>query len=112
VSKRGFIQREIRVALDISLEMLESDIYLLPVRLDDCRVMENLNAHQWVDLFEEDGWVRLVEAIQVGMQRRGESTEQGQSRNDTSQPLIEFSQETTANHGVVKFYKGAGIGTY
>jgi len=69
-SKRGFLQKEIKDALDIWQEMLDSDIYLIPVRLEDCEVPENLRDFQWVNLFEEDGWIRLVKAIQVGMERR------------------------------------------
>ena len=74
VDKRGWIQREIKQALDIWKEMLESDIYLISVRLEDCGAPENLGDFQWVDLFEKDGWTRLVKAIQVGMERRAEVT--------------------------------------
>jgi hypothetical protein len=74
VSKRGFVQREIRDALNIWQEKLDSDIYLIPVRLEDCKVTESLSDFQWVNLFEEDGWARLVKAIQVGMERRTELT--------------------------------------
>jgi hypothetical protein len=35
VTKRGFLQKEIRDALDIWQEKLTSDIYLIPVRLED-----------------------------------------------------------------------------
>jgi hypothetical protein len=49
---------------------LDSDIYLIPARLEDCEVPERLGDFQWVDLFEEDGWTRLVKAIQEGLKRR------------------------------------------
>jgi len=75
VNKRGFLQREIKEALDIWQEMLDSDIYLIPVRLEDCTVSESLRDSQWVDLFEEDGWSQLVRAIQIGMERRRAGTE-------------------------------------
>jgi len=70
VSKRGFIRKEIEHALDIWQEELDRDIYLIPVRLEDCEVPESLSDFQWVNLFEEYGWARLVEAIKVGMERR------------------------------------------
>jgi len=69
--QRGWRQREIRQALDIWQEKLDSDIYLIPVRLDDCEVPESLRKFQWVDLCEADGWTRLVEAIREGMKRQG-----------------------------------------
>ena len=34
----------------------------------------SLRGFQWVNLFEEDGWTRLLKSIQVGMERRGEAT--------------------------------------
>jgi len=46
VDKRGFVQREIKDALDIWREKLESDIYLIPVRLEDCEVPESLRDFQ------------------------------------------------------------------
>jgi serine/threonine protein kinase len=70
VSKRGYPQKEIRDALDIWQEKLDSDIYLVPVRLEDCEVPETLRDFQWVNLFEEDGWTRLVKAIKIGIERR------------------------------------------
>jgi hypothetical protein len=75
VNKRGWIQREIKDALDIWQEKLDSDIYLIPARLEDCEVPERLGDFQWVDLFEEDGWTRLVKAIRVGMERQAAATE-------------------------------------
>ena len=70
VNKRGFLQREIRIALDMLNELLEEDIYLIPVRLDDCIPPKHLRELQWVDLFEDDGWNRLNEALRSGMQSR------------------------------------------
>jgi hypothetical protein len=73
VNKRGWIQREIKDALDIWQEKLDSDIYLIPARLEDCEVPERLGDFQWVDLFEEEGWTRLVKAIQEGLKRRAQA---------------------------------------
>jgi hypothetical protein len=56
-------KEEIKDALDIWQEMLDSDIYLIPIRLEDCEVPEGLRDFQWVNLFEQDGWARLVKAI-------------------------------------------------
>lgn len=70
VNKRGFLQREIKEALDIWQEMLDSDIYLIPVRMENCEVPEILRGFQWANLFEENGWAQIVKAIQAGMERR------------------------------------------
>lgn len=72
VNRRGFLQKEIKRALAIWQEKLDSDIYLIPVRLDECEAPESLCDFQWVDLFEENGWERLVRAIKVGVERSQE----------------------------------------
>ncbi len=52
INKRGFLQKEIKQALEHAEEKLEDDVWLIPARLDDCDVPEGLSAIQWVDLFE------------------------------------------------------------
>ena len=52
VRKRGFMQKEIREALDISDEFPEGCIFLIPVRLEDCQPpYQKLCKFQWVDMF-------------------------------------------------------------
>lgn len=70
VDRRGFIQRELKQALDLWKERLESDIYIIPVRLEDCRAPESLANFQWVDLFKKDGWSKLLKAIAAALKRR------------------------------------------
>jgi hypothetical protein len=70
VNRRGFIQRELREALDLWREKLDSDIYLLPVRLEECEMPDSLKDFQWLDLFAPNGWDRLLKAIEEGMRRR------------------------------------------
>jgi hypothetical protein len=93
VSKRGFLQKEVRQALDMWQEKLEEDIYLIPIRLEDCEVPEGLRGFHWVNLFEEDGWTRLVKAIQVGMERRMEVTADEESSPSTEMAVPEEGPE-------------------
>jgi len=74
VNRRGMIQKEVKEALYAWQEKLESDIYLIPVRLEDCEVPEWLQEFQWVDLFKEDGLTRLLMALRIGLERRAEVT--------------------------------------
>jgi formylglycine-generating enzyme required for sulfatase activity len=75
VSRRGFLQREIKTAMDLWQEKLGSDIFLIPARFEPCEVPEDLTDFQWVNLYEERGWTRLLQALQVGLERRAELTE-------------------------------------
>lgn len=49
VDKRGFFQREIRTALDAWQGKLREDIYLIPVRLEECEVGDELAKFNWVE---------------------------------------------------------------
>lgn len=71
VIKRGYLQREIKRALELWGEKLEDDIYLIPVRLDDCEVPASLSNFQWVDLYDEYGFSRLLKAIEIGTEKYG-----------------------------------------
>lgn len=73
VSKRGFLQKEIREALNIWKEKLEDDIYLIPVRLDESEIPAALSEFEWVNMYEESGWHLLVQAISTGMERNKQS---------------------------------------
>jgi serine/threonine protein kinase len=104
VSKRGFLQKEINDALDIWQQKLESDIFLIPARLEKCEVPERLRQFQWVDLFEEDGWARLVQAIQIGIERRAQVTkprfqesEPGESHSVGITPSPDSAQSAGSN---------------
>src|SRR5713226_6356205 len=60
VNKRGFLQKEIKTAYDICQSLVDDDIYLIPVRLENCSVPAPLNGYQWINLFESDGWKQLL----------------------------------------------------
>ncbi|MEP7133650.1 MAG: TIR domain-containing protein [Chloroflexota bacterium] len=63
VDKEGYIQKEIKFALDKALEMPEGRIFLIPVRFEECEVPFSLSRYQWVDLFNEVGYARMMRAL-------------------------------------------------
>ena len=78
INKIGYVQTELRHALTAFSRHPPGSIYLIPVRLDECRIPDLSNPDlalglkdiQWVDLFEEDGFDRLVLAIQRALAAR------------------------------------------
>ena len=70
VDRRGALQREIRQALDLREEMLPGDIYVIPVRLRPCEMPDSLQEVLPVDLFEPNGFDRLLRALRVGSEQR------------------------------------------
>ena len=96
VNKRGFLQREINDALDILREKLDSDIYLIPARLEVCETPEKLSDLQAVDLFQQEGLTQLVKAIQAGMERLAEPLGEIAESLDVSSPAFDSVKTASA----------------
>ncbi len=65
IIKTGFVQKEIRIALEVADYQPEGTIFLIPARLENCEVPERLKKIQWVDLFEKDGHKKLARALNM-----------------------------------------------
>src|SRR3970282_434044 len=66
VAKEGYVNKEIRRALDIAQEKPEGAIYVIPLRLDDCTPsFEQLKKLQWVDYFTPKAHERLIKALRA-----------------------------------------------
>ncbi len=63
VDKEGYIQKEIKFALDKALEMPEGRIFLIPVKFEECEVPFTLSRYQWVDLTIESGYAKMMKAL-------------------------------------------------
>jgi hypothetical protein len=69
VGKRGGFQAEVRYALDCARRVPLDDVFLIPVRLDGCRVPARIMGEtQYVDLFPD--WGAGVERIVRVMERQ------------------------------------------
>ncbi|GBE74881.1 hypothetical protein myaer87_21080 [Microcystis aeruginosa NIES-87] len=70
-NKQGYIQRELRIALDIFGEMPQGTIFFIPMRLEECEIPDlrlaevslNLQDIHRLDYWEEDGFEQLERAI-------------------------------------------------
>jgi hypothetical protein len=68
VSKRGYVQREFRKAIDTLDEFPEGEIFAIPIRLDDCEIpYERFSDIERVDLFPnwEEGIERLLRTFGI-----------------------------------------------
>jgi len=71
VNKRGFFQREVKLALKQWDYKLEDDIFLIPIKLNDCSVPESIKKFQWIDSSEENWFDKFVESIKIGAEKIG-----------------------------------------
>jgi hypothetical protein len=52
ISKSGFVQKELRLALDVAGEQPDGSTFLIPVRLEQCEIPDRLKRWQAADLFK------------------------------------------------------------
>jgi hypothetical protein len=65
VDKEGYVQREIRIALDRALDMPDGRIFLIPARLEECDLPYKVRSYQWVDLFTAEGMAKLMKSLNL-----------------------------------------------
>ena len=71
VAKRGYVQREMKMALDAWEVIPSSMIHTIPVRLDECEIPERFRRYHYANLFDPRGFNRLVTALHHGLKQRG-----------------------------------------
>jgi hypothetical protein len=64
VEKRGYVQNEFKQALKIYDEIPDGEIYIIPARLDDCEIPDKFKILHYCDLFEKDGFEKILKSIQ------------------------------------------------
>jgi ADP-ribose pyrophosphatase YjhB (NUDIX family) len=65
VKKRGVVQKEIKLALETLDEFPENQIFLVPIRLDECEVPTKLSRLHWLNIFESGGYEKLASLLSM-----------------------------------------------
>lgn len=65
VQKEGYVQHEIKDAIEFAKEKPGGTIYLVPIRLDTCEVPDEFLDLQWTNLFDTDGYKRVRQALEA-----------------------------------------------
>lgn len=101
ITKEGYIQKEIKFALDVADEKPDGTIFLIPARIEDCPVPEKLSRWQWVDLFEENGYTRLLRSLKLDAETIG--ADKPTSYEDSDDEL-EQKLEQLYTEGLAAYY--------
>ena len=64
-TKRGYIQKELRTALEAFQEVPSGQTFLIPVRLEECTVPDELLKYQYADIFLNGGFDKLLKSMFV-----------------------------------------------
>jgi len=101
ISKRGYVQKEIKIAIDELDQFPESDIYLIPVRLDNCELPMQLSHLNAVDIFPhyEDGLNNILKAFQ----KKQDTCHSNQKHNSFDKSSSD-EQKNQTNSDIVNMY--------
>lgn len=101
VNKKGYVQREMKYALEMALEHPGEDIYLIPIKLNECEFPESLRQWHYVDIRDEKGYERLLKALRsiASIDLEPEHIAEGRSipRFLVHNHYARFTSETTEN---------------
>ncbi len=79
ITKEGYVQRELKYILGIALEKPEGTIFIIPLRLDNCKPPRRVRTWQYVDYFPEDQrdvtYQHLLQSLRVRLEQRLETEE-------------------------------------
>lgn len=70
VNRRGYYQRELKLAIDTAEEIPEGQLFIIPLRLDDCQILsEKLSKYQYQNMFPDWSFAvnRIIEAIKLSI---------------------------------------------
>jgi hypothetical protein len=65
VSKKGFIQKEIKYAIDVAEEQPEGTIFIIPLLLEPTVVPHRLRQWQWCEFYNERGYEFLMNSLKT-----------------------------------------------
>jgi hypothetical protein len=98
VSKEGYVQREMRLVLDIALEKPEGTIFVVPLRLDECELPRRLRSWHYVDYFPSEGrdqaYKRLLRSLDVrSSQLKSKTGRDEKTQPNSSKSTVEVVEE-------------------
>lgn len=105
-NQAGFQQKEVRIALNEAELKPEGEIFIIPVRLDECDTLESLRKWHWVDLFEGDGYKRLLRSLQTRAKNIGLDLELSEVEGKVLKILVTGGRETSQTIKDVAFQIG------
>jgi hypothetical protein len=110
--KRGYVQRELKLALDKHTERLVDDIYIIPVLLDDeVQMPEQFRKFQSITASELDSNERIVDALNHQLTRLGlsniytlqlEDSGKQFEAEETERPVSAGTKETAPWKGLLQ----------
>lgn len=68
--EKGFRHQELKIALRKARVLPKKDIFIIPVRFEKCSMPDSIRHLHRVDLFEADGYQKLIQSLRQRMQMK------------------------------------------
>ena len=105
VNKRGVLVQELNLAREIASGMFRSDIFIIPLKFDDCEVPEELKSIQYVEYYTKNGFQKLENAIKQSYRIKKNDLNVS-SENSSSPPPPEKTDGLSQELLVSKYFVG------
>ncbi|MCK4394025.1 TIR domain-containing protein [Candidatus Bipolaricaulota bacterium] len=79
IRKVGFIQKEIRYAVDAVDLQPEGEIFLVPIKIEPCELPKRLQKWHYIKLYEGEGYEQLIRALKTRASSLGIDVKSGSS---------------------------------
>jgi hypothetical protein len=73
IGKTGFVQREMKRAVELQQDLPEGQVRLIPVCLEDCDIPNSMNKLQGGNLYEQNGLDKVIRSMFVQWSKRNRS---------------------------------------
>lgn len=73
ISKEGYLQKELRLVLDVAMNMPEGGIFLIPLKLEDCEVPRRIRSWQWVEYFPSENRPAAFQKLKASLALRADT---------------------------------------
>jgi TIR domain len=95
ITRSGYVQKELKIALDVADKQPEGVAFIIPVRLEECEIPDRLQRWHWVDLFKDGGYERLVRGLgaRPKTETSGAHALSAESIQDPATPVVYSSND-------------------
>ncbi len=100
ITKEGYVQREIRIALDYADYKPEGTLFIIPVRLEECTPPKRLARWQYADYYEEQrerGLQRLLASLKKYFEKISSDTTLSIDDQEELETEIKLTFDETVN---------------
>ena len=109
ISKKGYVQKELKIAFDILDEHPSSKIFIIPIRIDDCEPEdERIKSLHWLNLNQNwnDGINKIVSIIKDISDEKNEIELDIQQRELISQKHTEKAIQAESKENISQVVNG------